>query len=100
MATVTKKIKTAEEVELTEEPVVHETVIVQVPDESDSVPEVSVTIPEETPQAKEVSVRVKPNKSFTACYGGAYYTFTKGVCMNVPENVKRIMQEGDLLLPL
>lgn len=44
--------------------------------------------------------RVKPNASFHTNIGGQNYYFEKGVCSNVPENVKRILMEGNMLLPL
>lgn len=52
-----------------------------------------VTIPDER-------VRVNPNTTYNTCIGGEWYYFREGVQVTVPLNVKRIMQEGNMLSPL
>lgn len=44
--------------------------------------------------------RIKPKQTFTTHIGGTNYYFEEGTCYNVPENVKRILMEGNMLLPL
>ena len=80
--------KKAEEVTEVTEPVKEE------------VKELEISVNTETKPAKEQLVRVKPNATYTTKIGGTYYYFEKGVCQNVPENVKRIMAEGDMLTAL
>jgi hypothetical protein len=49
-------------------------------------------------EPKKVKVKLKINHK---CFiGGEWYYFTKGEVCNVPENVKNILVEADLLLPL
>lgn len=67
-------------------------------DKPQEIPE--IVIKEESKPAKEQLVRVKPNATYHTKIGGTYYYFEKGVCQNVPENVKRIMAEGQMLMVL
>lgn len=48
---------------------------------------------------KESNKRVVPNTTYTTNIGGQYYHFKKGVAVDVPPNVKRIMLEGGMLAP-
>ena len=45
-------------------------------------------------------VRVATNVNHTCVIGGKRYTFTKGVCQNVPTNVKDILMRAGMLQPL
>ena len=79
--------------------IVEETIEVQ--DVIADTEEVEVKI--EVPVAKtrlDENVRIKPKASFNTSIGGEWFYFTEGVCQNVPLNVKRVLQEGDMLLPL
>ena len=72
-------------------------VVVEVPETETQ--EVSVNVTPSAP-VKEEKKRVKPKESFTTCIGGQYYYFEKGVIMDVPADVKRILMDGDMLMPL
>ena len=50
------------------------------------------------PIEKNVKVCTKVNHS--CCIGGVRYHFEKGKQTNVPENVKSILKQADLLMPL
>ena len=71
-----------------------------------SVPEISVSVPDVTytPAVKEYSdakkTRVRLAVNHKCFIGGEWYFFTKGEAYNVPENVKRILSEANLLAPL
>ena len=102
-----EKVDTTEESEVTviEKPEVEEipeeTVTIEVAEEYPVVeepveePEIKI-VAEEVYKARK-NVRVKPNATYTTSIGGRYYSFIKGECQNVPEDVKRIMQEGGML---
>ena len=51
-----------------------------------------------TPIEKNVKIRTKVNHS--CCIGGVRYHFEKGKQVNVPESVKAILLQADLLMPL
>ena len=51
-----------------------------------------------TPIEKNVKIRTKTNHS--CCIGGVRYHFEKGKQTNVPESVKAILLQADLLMPL
>ena len=51
-----------------------------------------------TPIEKNVKIRTKVNHS--CCIGGVRYHFEKGKQTNVPESVKAILLQADLLMPL
>lgn len=71
----------------------------EVKEETKEAEEITLVNTEKT-VVKEESVRVKPKVTYSTHIGGTNYYFEKGVCQNVPPNVKRIMQDGDMLLPL
>ena len=72
--------------------------------ENEKVEETSptVTFAEEksnkTPAEKNVKIRTRVNHS--CCIGGVRYHFEKGKQTNVPESVKAILLQADLLMPL
>lgn len=45
-------------------------------------------------------VRVLPNADHNCCIGGTRYYLRKGVCQNVPPEVKDILNKAGLLSPL
>lgn len=51
-----------------------------------------------TPAEKNVKIRTRVNHS--CCIGGVRYHFEKGKVTNVPESVKAILLQADLLMPL
>ena len=51
-----------------------------------------------TPVEKNVKIRTRVNHS--CCIGGVRYHFEKGKQTNVPESVKTILLQADLLMPL
>lgn len=57
------------------------------------------------PEVKEVApveknVKIRPNKNHTCHIGGEYYYFERGKYYNVPQNVKFILENAGLLMPL
>jgi hypothetical protein len=50
------------------------------------------------PPEKNVKIRVKTNH--TCSIGGVVYHFEKGKQVTVPENVKKILMESNLLMPI
>lgn len=100
-----------EETEETEEENTDEESEFSVPTEEEKVssidvPDIRIIVPEATynapikeyNDAKKVRVRVSANHR---CYvGGEWYFFTKGEAYNVPENVKSILAEANLLAAL
>ena len=54
--------------------------------------------PKKTPIEKNVKIRTRVNHS--CCIGGVRYHFEKGKQVNVPESVKAILLQADLLMPL
>lgn len=98
----------AEEVaEATSIPAVQETPateVVEAPEKENEVPETTptVTFNEENsskaPIEKNVKIRTRVNHS--CCIGGVRYHFEKGKQTNVPESVKAILLQADLLMPL
>lgn len=51
-----------------------------------------------TPSEKNVKIRTRVDHS--CCIGGVRYHFEKGKQTNVPESVKAILLQADLLMPL
>ena len=79
------------------------TVVPEVPEtkEDEDKTEPSVTFEDKsskTPIEKNVKIRTKVNHS--CCIGGVRYHFEKGKQTNVPESVKAILLQADLLMPL
>lgn len=63
----------------------------------------SIVYNEEKSSPKEIPVkmvRVMTNTNHTCSIGGVRYTFTKGVCKNVPSQVKEILRKAGLLAPI
>ena len=93
-------------VETTTSPVEVESPVTFVPevpetkeDEEKTAP--SVTFEDKSPKTpieKNVKIRTKVNHS--CCIGGVRYHFEKGKQTNVPESVKTILLQADLLMPL
>lgn len=78
----------------------------ETPVEEMDIPE-SVTSDDEITVNKDVaqkapvkSVRVCPKEDHTCSIGGVRYFFKKGVCQNVPVEVKTILVKAGLLSPL
>ena len=44
-------------------------------------------------------VKVCPATDYDCCIGGTYYHLKKGEIVEVPQNVKDILQRGDMLRP-
>lgn len=56
-------------------------------------------IPANVPVSEKL-VRVATSNDHTCVIGGKRYSFVKGVCQNVPSNVKDILKRAGLLAPL
>ena len=65
---------------------------------SDTAPTVTFEDKKSTPIEKNVKVRLKAEHS--CAIGGVRYNFEKGKQYNVPTNVKTILMQADLLMPL
>ena len=104
--TVVAPTEEENEVQDTSTPDVQESSVVNEPEvtESKEVEETNaptVTFEDKTPKAtvqKNVKIRTKVNHS--CCIGGVRYHFEKGKHTNVPESVKAILLQADLLMPL
>lgn len=55
-------------------------------------------IEQKPPLVKDV--RIKPNTNHNCVIGGVRYNLRKGLCMNVPPEVKDILNKAGLLSPL
>lgn len=86
---------------------VQETPVAEVAKAPEAVNEVPETTPTVTfnedksnkaPIEKNVKIRTRVNHS--CCIGGVRYHFEKGKQTNVPESVKAILLQADLLMPL
>ena len=58
------------------------------------------TVEEEKIPVAERLVRVMTNENHSCVIGGKRYSFVKGVCQNVPANVKTILKRAGKLSPL
>lgn len=58
------------------------------------------TVEEEKIPVAERLVRVMTNENHSCVIGGKRYSFVKGVCQNVPANVKIILKRAGKLSPL
>ncbi len=58
------------------------------------------TVEEEKIPVAEKLVRVMTNENHSCVIGGKRYSFVKGVCQNVPANVKTILKRAGKLSPL
>ena len=58
------------------------------------------TVEEEKIPVAERLVRVMTNENHCCVIGGKRYSFVKGVCQNVPANVKTILKRAGKLSPL
>ena len=78
------------------------TVVTEVPETKEEVQTApTVTFEDKsskTPIEKNVKIRTRVNHS--CCIGGVRYHFEKGKQTNVPESVKAILLQADLLMPL
>lgn len=92
--------------EATATPIVQETPATEAteaPEKENEVPKTTPTVTFEdksskTPIEKNVKIRTRVNHS--CCIGGVRYHFEKGKQTNVPESVKAILLQADLLMPL
>lgn len=87
--------KTGDDVELDTETVVVETPDVVV----DNTPEITIEVGAQK-EAPTKNVKICPKKDHSCSVGGVRYHFVAGVQTIVPEEVKRILSENDLLRPL
>ena len=78
-----------------------EEILKQEEDDLTSPEEVSFIVPviEET-KDKVILNKVRPKTTHRVSIGGEWYQFISGEITSVPENVKRILTEGNDLLPL
>ena len=93
---VVTPVEQEEVVEATSTPVAQEASVAEAP-------EVTQTVTFEdkstkTPAEKNVKIRTRVNH--TCSIGGVRYHFEKGKTTNVPESVKAILLQADLLMPL
>ena len=58
------------------------------------------TVEEEKIPVAERLVRVMTNENHSCVIGGKRYSFVKGICQNVPANVKTILKRAGKLSPL
>ena len=58
------------------------------------------TVEEEKIPVAERLVRVMTNENHSCVIGGKRYSFVKGICQNVPVNVKTILKRAGKLSPL
>lgn len=58
------------------------------------------TVEEEKIPVAERLVRVMTNENHSCVIGGKQYNFVKGICQNVPANVKTILKRAGKLSPL
>ena len=58
------------------------------------------TVDEEKIPVAERLVRVMTNENHSCVIGGKRYSFVKGICQNVPANVKTILKRAGTLSPL
>lgn len=58
------------------------------------------TVEEEKIPVAERMVRVMTNENHSCVIGGKRYSFVKGICQNVPANVKTILKRAGKLSPL
>ena len=75
--------------------------VAEVPETKEETKTASVTFEDKsakTPIEKNVKIRTRINHS--CCIGGVRYHFEKGKQTNVPESVKAILLQADLLMPL
>lgn len=93
-------------VEATASPVAEETpatVEAEVHETQEAVAETTptVTFEDKSPKAPiEKNVKIRTRVSHSCCIGGVRYHFEKGKQTNVPESVKAILLQADLLMPL
>lgn len=92
--------------EATATPVVQETPVAEVPEAPEKENEVPQTTPTVTFEDKstktpiEKNVKIRTRVDHSCCIGGVRYHFEKGKQTNVPESVKAILLQADLLMPL
>ena len=71
--------------------------------ENEKVEETTPTVTFEDKSTKtpiEKNVKIRTKVSHSCCIGGVRYHFEKGKQTNVPESVKAILLQADLLMPL
>lgn len=71
--------------------------------ENEKVEETSPTVTfaeNKTNTPAEKNVKIRTRVSHSCCIGGVRYHFEKGKQVNVPESVKAILLQADLLMPL
>lgn len=104
---VATPVEQEEVAEATSTPVAQEAPVAEAPEvpetENEKVEETTPTVTFEdkspnTPAEKNVKIRTRVNH--TCSIGGVRYHFEKGKVTNVPESVKAILLQADLLMPL
>lgn len=74
---------------------------IEIPDSVVTEDEEEITMEENITQKAPVkSVRICPSEDHSCSIGGVRYFFKKGVCQNVPLEVKEILVKAGLLSPL
>lgn len=91
----------------TASPVEEETPVVATTDATETKEEAvvdatpTVTFEDKSPKAPiEKNVKIRTRVNHSCCIGGVRYHFEKGKQTNVPESVKAILLQADLLMPL
>ena len=107
------KLKSSKIEPKTEGVVIDDTPITETPIEEAPVEKAEIDIPESvtaddeiameediTQKAPVKNVRILPNQNHSCSIGGVRYYLQKGVCQNVPLEVKEILNNAGLLSPL
>ena len=79
------------------------TPVAEVPETKDEVSTAPVVTFDENKSNKapiEKNVKIRTRVNHSCCIGGVRYHFEKGKQTNVPESVKTILLQADLLMPL
>ena len=98
-------VEAGEVVEATSTPAVQEATVTEspkVPEKENEVPETTSAVKFEDKSSKpiEKNVKIRTKVNHSCCIGGVRYHFEKGKQTNVPESVKAILLQADLLMPL
>ena len=103
---VVTPVEQEEVVEPTSTPVAQETPVAEATEVHETENKVEETTPTVTFEDKstktpvEKNVKIRTRVSHSCCIGGVRYHFEKGKQTNVPESVKAILLQADLLMPL
>lgn len=92
-------VETEEVAEATFTSDVQETPVAEVAEAPETAP--TVTFEDKSSKAPiEKNVKIRTRVNHSCCIGGVRYHFEKGKQTNVPESVKAILLQADLLMPL